>query len=52
MYAERQKRDGKPVPPTEDMRVLFNQIDVSGDGKVDLSEYVQWALREVRALDV
>jgi len=40
------KREGKPIPNAAGMEALFKELDLDCSGSVDLSEYVQWALRE------
>ena len=40
------KREGKPIPNAAGMEALFKELDLDSSGSVDLSEYVQWALRE------
>jgi len=49
MWSAKCVREGTPVPTEAEQLTIFNQLDKDGGGTVDLSEYVQWALRD--ALD-
>jgi len=49
MWTAKCVRDQQPEPAEPELRSLFNQLDQDSSGTVDLSEYVQWALRD--ALD-
>jgi len=46
MFKMRQQADGKEEPSESDLKALFTKLDQDSSGTVDLSEYVQWALRE------
>jgi len=46
MYVNRQLADGKAEPTEKELKALFQRLDLDASGTVDLSEYVQWALRE------
>jgi len=46
MYTARRKADRKEVPTMDGMRQLFDNIDLDNSGSVDISEYVQFSLRE------
>ena len=46
MYRGACERDGKPEPTDEECTFLFEQLDQDKGGTVDVSEYVQWALRD------
>ena len=39
-------RDDADQFKPETLRLLFDKLDMDGSGKLDLSEYIQWALRE------
>ena len=49
LWASKCTREGAPTPSEMEVRAIFNQLDQDHSGSVDLSEYIQWALRE--ALD-
>ena len=49
MWASKCAREGAPTPSETEVLAIFNQLDQDHSGSVDLSEYIQWALRE--ALD-
>jgi len=46
MYTARRKADRKEVPTMDGMQQLFGNIDLDSSGTVDISEYVQFSLRE------
>jgi Ca2+-binding EF-hand superfamily protein len=58
MWASKCAREGAPTPSEAEVRTIFSQLDQDHSGSVDLSEYIQWALREaldasrVRVLDL
>ena len=58
MWASKCSREGAPTPSETEVRAIFSQLDQDHSGSVDLSEYIQWALREaldasrVRVLDL
>ncbi len=49
MWTAKCARDGAPPPSEAEVREIFDKLDQDKSGSVDLSEYVQWALRD--ALD-
>jgi Ca2+-binding EF-hand superfamily protein len=46
MRIERCAKDGLPEPTEKELKDLFYRLDLDDSGTVDLSEYVQYALRE------
>jgi len=46
MWTAKCERESQPVPPESELRSIFDQLDKDSSGTVDLSEYVQWALRD------
>ena len=46
MRRERCAKDGLPEPTEKELKDLFYRLDLDDSGTVDLSEYVQYALRE------
>ena len=58
MWASKCAREGVPTPSETEVRAIFSQLDQDHTDSVDLSEYIQWALREaldasrVRVLDL
>jgi len=49
MWRAKVNREGQPSPDDAELRALFDKLDQDHSGTVDMSEYVQWALRD--ALD-
>lgn len=39
-------REQSAVPSDAELEAIFRSLDKDGGGTVDLSEYVQWALRD------
>ena len=58
IWASKCAREGAPTPSETEVRAIFSQLDQDHTDSVDLSEYIQWALREaldasrVRVLDL
>ena len=46
MIQKRRRIDGTAEANESELKSLFVRLDLDGSGTVDLSEYVQWALRE------